>query len=171
MDTYDAILTKLDVREFSDRHVDDAVKTKILQAARFTGSAMNTQHWRFILVRDSKNLATLAQDSTTGPWVRDADFAIIINVDPKIPGSAIDAGRVLQDMQLAAWNFGVASRLFTGFKEAELRRDFGIPQELKPAAVLGFGYPVRRIKGKKSRKPLEELVSAERYGNKFRPSE
>jgi nitroreductase len=132
---------------------------------------MNTQHWRFILVQDKKNLATLAQDSTTGPWVKNADFAVIINIDPKISGSVLDAGRVLQDMQLAAWNFGIVSRLFTGFKESDLRRDFAIPQELKPAAVLGFGYPTRKIKGKKSRKPLEELVSAESYGNSFHPAE
>jgi nitroreductase len=171
MDTYEAIVTKLDVREFDKKHVDGAIKTKILQAARFTGSSMNTQHWRFILVQDPKNLATLAQDGTTGPWVRDADFAIVINIDPKVPASTIDAGRVLQDMQLAAWNFGIVSRLFTGIKEADLRRDFDIPPELKPAAVLGFGYPVRKIRGRKSRKPLEELVFTERYGRAFTPVE
>ncbi len=171
MDTYEAILTKLDVKEYSDRHVDGGTKTKILQAARFTGSSSNSQHWRFILVQDKKNLATLAQDSTSGSWVKNADFAVIISIDPKIPGSAIDAGRALQDMELAAWNFGVVSRLYTGFKEPDLRRDFAIPQELKPAAVLGFGYPVRRIRGKKSRKPLEELVFAETYGKNFHPTE
>jgi nitroreductase len=171
MDTYAAILTKLDVREFAKKHVDDRTKTKILQAARSTGSSMNTQHWRFILVQDPKNLATLARDGTTGPWVKDADFAVIINIDPKVPASTIDAGRVLQDMQLAAWNFGVVSRLFTGIKDADLRRDFGIPPEVKPMAVLGFGYPVREIKGKKSRKPLEELVYSERFGTRFHPTE
>jgi nitroreductase len=171
MDTYDAIVTKLDIREFADKRVDDRTKTKILQAARFTGSSMNTQHWRFILVQDKRNLAALADDGTTGPWVKDADFAVIINTDPKVPGSNIDAGRVLQDMELAAWNFGVVSRLFTGLKEPDLRRDFAIPPELKPVAVLGFGYPVRKIKGKKNRKPLEELVSLERYGSPYHPVE
>ena len=171
MDAYEAILTKLDVREFSEKNVDGTVKTKILQAARFTGSSSNSQHWRFILVQEKKNLATLAQDSTSGQWVRNSDFAVIINIDPRIPGSAIDAGRVLQDMELAAWNFGVVSRLFTGIKEEGLRHDFGIPQELKPAAVVGFGYPVRKIQGKKSRKPLEELVFAESYGRGYSPVE
>jgi len=171
MDTYDAIVTKLDVRDFADKHVDAKTKVKILQAARFTGSSMNSQHWRFILVQEKKNLATLAQDSTTGAWVKNADFAIIINIDPKVPGSNVDSGRVLQDMELAAWNFGVVSRLFTGFKETELRRDFGIPPELKPTAVLGFGHPVRSIRGKKNRKPLEELVSLEKYGNPYHLAE
>jgi len=171
MDTYEAIVTKLDVRDFADKRVDAKTKTKILQAARFTGSSMNTQHWRFILVQDKNNLGTLARDSTTGQWVKNADFAIIININPNVPGSNVDSGRVLQDMELAAWNFGVVSRLYTGFKEQELRRDFGIPKELKPAAVLGFGYPVKAIKGKKSRKPLEELVSLEKYGNPYQPAE
>jgi len=170
MDTYEAILTKLDVREFSEKKVDDTVKTKILQAARFTGSSNNSQHWRFILVQEKDNLATLALDSTSGQWVKNANFAVIISIDPRIPGSAIDAGRVLQDMELAAWNFGVVSRVFTGIKEGDLRRDFALPPELKPAAVLGFGYPVRRIKGKKSRKPLEELVFAESYGRSYPPA-
>lgn len=171
MDTYEAIITKLDVRKFADRRVDDRTKTKILQAARFTGSSNNTQHWRFILVRDKKGLDTLAQDSTTGSWVRGADFAVIINTDPSISGSSIDGGRVLQDMQLAAWNFGVVSSLFTGFRESELRRDFGIPPELKPTAILGFGYPVTRLRGKKKRKPLQELVSLEKYGKPYQPVE
>lgn len=171
MDTYEAIVTKLDIREFDKRHVDDGIKTKILHAARFTGSSMNSQHWRFVLVQDPKNLMTLAQDGTTGPWVKGADFAVIICIDPKIPGSTIDAGRVLQDMQLAAWNFGIVSRLFTGIKDADLRRDFGIPAEVKAAAVVGFGYPVRKITGKKSRKALEDLVYSEQYGNRFNPVE
>jgi nitroreductase len=50
MDTYEAILTKLDVRDFAQRHVGDGIKTKVLEAARFTGSSRNTQHWRFVLV-------------------------------------------------------------------------------------------------------------------------
>src|SRR5579875_3698513 len=71
----------------------------------------------------------------------------------------------------AAWNFGVASGLFTGIRHNELRRDFRIPENLKPAAVVGFGYPKKKIKGKKSRKPLEELVFVERFGAKLSPED
>ncbi|MDG6929337.1 MAG: nitroreductase family protein [Nitrososphaerota archaeon] len=171
MDTYDCIATKLDVNEFARKRVPGEIKAKVLEAARLTGSSRNRQHWRFLLIQDRGNLATLALDSTTGQWVRDADFAIVIMIDPAVPGSMIDAGRVLQDMQLAAWNFGVASRLYTGLKEEELKRDFGLPQGLKAAVALGFGYPVRKIRGKKDRKPLEELVSLERYGTRIGPGD
>lgn len=164
MDTFDAIATKLDVKEFSSKHVPKEIKQKILEAARLTGSSMNSQHWRFILIQN--DLKKLAEASVTGPWVANADFAIVILTNPKQPGYMIDAGRVLQDMQLTAWNFGVVARLFTGIKEDDVRKDFGVPAELKPTAVLGFGYPAKKISGKKkNRKPLEELAFSEKYGN------
>ncbi len=128
---------------------------------------MNTQHWRFILVQDRSNLKRLASDSTSGKWVEGADFAIIVLIDPKVPGSNIDTGRVVQDMELAAWNFGAGSGIFTGIVEGDLRRDYGVPDSLKPAAVLGFGYAKKKLLGKKKRKPLEELVFVERYGEKI----
>ena len=169
MDTYEAIARKLDVREFARKPVPGEIKRKILESARLTGSSMNSQHWRFILIQDGANLKKLAQDSSTGAWVEKADFAILILINPKIPGSVIDAGRVLQDMELAAWNFGVASRLYTGMVQDALRKDFGVPAELTPAAVLGFGYPANKIQGKKDRKPLRDLAFAERYGNPLDP--
>ncbi len=171
MDTYDAIATKLDVREFATKHVPGSIKLKILEAARLTGSSMNSQHWRFLVIQDRANLKTLALDSTSGGWVESADFAILIMINPSVPGSTIDAGRVLQDMQLTAWNFGVVSRIFIGIKEDALRRDFGVPSELKPSAVLGFGYPKHKVLGKKNRKPLEELAFSERYGNPLDPKQ
>ena len=171
MDAFEVISTKLDVREFSPKHVPGEVKRKILEAARLTSSGMNIQSWRFILVQDRSNLKRLASDSTTGKWVEGADFAIIVLIDPKVSLSSMDAGRAIQDMGLAAWNFGVASGIYAGVGEASLRKDFAIHDEQKPAAVLGFGYPKRKILGKKNRKPLEEIAFAERYGQKIKATD
>ena len=171
MDAFEAVSTKLDVREFASKKVTGETKKKILEAARMTGSSMNTQHWRFVLVQDRANIARLAGDSTSGKWVGGADFAIIVTVDPKVPGSAIDAGRVLQDMGLAAWNFGIASGIYVGINEPALRKDFAIPDSQKISAVLGFGYPRRKIVGKKDRKALEEVAFVERYGQRIKGSD
>jgi nitroreductase len=171
MDTFEAISTKLDVREFATKRVPGDIKRKIMEAARLTASSMNTQHWRFVIIQDRANLKRLAADSVSGKWVEGADFAIIISIDSKVPGSPIDAGRVIQDMELAAWNFGVASGIYTGIVEASVRKDFAIPESLKLAAVVGFGYPNRDILGKKNRKPLEELFFPERFGEKLKDSD
>jgi nitroreductase len=92
MDTFDCIATKVEVREFAkDKRVPAETKSRILEAARLTGSSMNTQHWRFVLLQDKGNLRVLADDSTTGGWVAGADFAVIVLTNPKVPGHTIDA--------------------------------------------------------------------------------
>jgi Nitroreductase len=167
MSVFDHVKTKLDFREFSEKEVPKDIKLKILEAARYSSSGINSQHWRFILVQDKENLKKLADDSTTGKWVAKANFAIIVVTNPKYNFHLIDAGRVAQNMQLVAWENGVISCIFTGFKEDQLKKDFNIPNDLKPSVVIGFGYPPRKIIGKKNRKPLEELVFIEKYDNKL----
>ena len=153
------------MRQFSPQDVPPEIKSKVLEAARMTGTGLNTQHWRFILVDSKESIKLLAQDSTSGTWVAGANFAVIVLTNPKYRFHAIDAGRVVQDMQLAAWNFAVASGIFTRVKEEEMRRDFNIPRELEPTTIVGFGYPARKASGKKNRLLLSELAYHEKYGN------
>lgn len=168
MDAYDCIVTKLEVREFDDSSlVPFEIRLKILEAARLTGSSLNTQPWRFIVVQNQDNLRKLSDDSTSGKWISGANFAIIIITNPYFRFHLIDAGKVVQNMQLAAWNFGVGSALFTGIDEQKIRDDFALPMEYKPVIVVGFGYPKKKITGKskkKKRLPMNELVSFEEYG-------
>jgi nitroreductase len=164
MDAFECITTKLEVREFSAEDVSSEIRLKVLEAARLTGTGLNTQHWRFILIENKDNLEKLAEDSTSGRWVAGANFAVIVLTNPKHHFHMIDAGRVIQNMQLAAWNYGVGSGLFTGIEEQKLRNDFAIPKELNPTVMVGFGYPVRKLTGKrKNRMPLDELVYYEKY--------
>ena len=166
MDAFECIATKLEVREFSTQKVPSEIKSMILEAARLTGTGMNTQHWRFILVEKKENLKKLAEDSTSGSWVAGANFAVIVLTNPQYGFHLIDTGRVLQNMQLTAWNQGVGSGLFTGIREDKLRGDFAIPKELSPSVTIGFGYPARKVTGKrKNRLPIRELVYYEKYGN------
>ncbi len=167
MDAYECVATKLDVRDFSSQSVPAEVKLKVLEAARLTGSGMNNQHWRFILVQDRQGLKRLAEDSTTGAWVAKANFAVIVVTNVKYGFHLIDAGRAVQDMQVAAWNFGVASCIYTGFKLGQFRGDFNIPREMNPSAVVGFGYPCRKLVGRKSRKPLGQIAFLEKYDNRL----
>jgi nitroreductase len=166
MDAYECIITKLDLREYSVQNVPSAIRQKILEAARSTGTGLNTQHWKFILVEKKENLQKLSEDSTSGSWIAGTNFAIIVLTNPKYKFHLIDAGRVLQNMQLTAWNYSIGSGLFTGIMEEKLRRDFKIPNEMHISTIIGFGYPIRMLSGKrKNRKPLNEFVYYENYGN------
>jgi nitroreductase len=167
VDAFECVATKLDVRDFQQRSVPTETKLRILEAARVTGSGKNVQHWKFILVQERENLRKLAEDSTTGKWVEHSDFAVVVLTDPKYGFHLIDAGRAAQDMQIAAWNDGVASCVFTGVNREALQNHFNIPSDLTPGIIIGFGYPTRKITGRKNRKPLQDLVFLEKYGKAF----
>jgi len=169
LDTQKTILTKLDVRQYDTKKVPAEIKQKVLEAARATGTGINKQHWKFVLVQDKEAIKTLAGDSTSGSWVAGANFAVIVLTDPTLGFHLLDTGRAVQDMQLAAWDQGVISGIYTGFKEEKMRKDFSIPSNLKPSAVVGFGYPTKKIIGKKNRMPLSDLAFVDKFGNKFEP--
>ena len=46
------------------KKVPSELRLKVLEAARLTGTGLNTQHWRFILVDDKQHLEKLAEDRT-----------------------------------------------------------------------------------------------------------
>jgi|SRR5579872_4455681 len=172
MDVYQAIVTKLEVRGFdSKRTVPKDLKIKVLEAARSTGSGMNSQHWRFILVQDPQNVKVLADDSTSGKWVAGANFAVIVLTDPKLPFHLIDAGRAVQNMQVVAWGGGVGSGVYTGFNMEKMRRDFAVPSNLEISIVVGFGYPAHKVTGeRKNRMAIDEIAYLEKFGNKLEQS-
>jgi nitroreductase len=168
VDTFDAIRTKLESREYSQKAVPAEVKRKVLEAARLTASGMNYQEWKLVLVQEPARLRKLAQDSTTGQWVGSTNFAVMVLMDPKYNFNTLDAGRVVQDMQLAAWNYGVSSRIFTGFNKELMQKDFELPPNLALTVVVGFGYPAKKVIGRKSRFPLSEIAFEDRYGQKLK---
>ncbi len=170
METYETILTKLDIRRFSPKKIPGELILKILEAARSTGTAFNAQNLKFILIQDTNRLMQLAKDSTRGQWVEDASLAIMVLADPDQQDSDLDGGRAVQNMQLTAWSYGIGSGLFTFMKEDAVRRNFKIPKKMHVAAVVVFGYPEKKISGKgKNRKTLSEIVHLDEYGRGFDP--
>jgi nitroreductase len=167
MDVFEAIKTMLAVREYQPRPVPDEVVMQIVEAARLTGSARNTQPWHFVVVRERDNLRRLGELASTGPYIANAALAIAILV-PERQGGHIDGTRAAQDMMLAAWSAGVGSNWVGHVNTPEIRRLLQAPEELMVLTVLPFGYPAKPVGvGKKQRKPLAEVASAEYFGNSF----
>ncbi|MCS6783653.1 MAG: nitroreductase family protein [Candidatus Caldarchaeum sp.] len=158
MDVFEAIKTRLEVRDYSSEPVPKEVLKEVLEAGRLSPSGLNTQHWRFIVVEDRRDLQELADISTSGKWVAGAAFAVVILTNPKYPWHLIDAGRVVTHMQLAAWNRNLGSCIYTGYDEKAMRQKLNIPENYHIACVAGFGYPRRRIIGRKRRLPLESIA-------------
>lgn len=169
MNVTEAIETRLELKEYSSESVESEIKRAILDAGRLAPSGRNLQHWRFILIDSEDELSELASMSPSGRWVADADFAIAICTDPshsnlREQDHIIDAGRAITQMQLLAWEHGVASRIYT-VDEPAVSEYLNVPEKYALPLIAGFGYPTREVKGIKDRKPLEEIVFQGSFGN------
>jgi nitroreductase len=167
MDAFETIRTALAVRSYQDRPLPAEVVRRIVEAGWLTGSSMNRQPWHFIVVEERQTLQKLGSLAKTGPYIAQAAMAVVVVVEPST-FSLSDASRAIQSMILAAWAEGVGSN-WVGFAGMEqVKPVLGIPANLDVIAIVPFGYPAKRLgKGRKNRKPLQEVAHRGRFGQPF----
>jgi nitroreductase len=156
------------VRSYRDQPVPDSLVLRILEGGRLTASAKNAQPWHFIVVKDRATLDKIGALVPTGPYVSQAALAIVVAVDGT-PFAVSDGSRGIQSMMLVGWADGVGSNWvgFIGGLQA-VGELLNVPSELDVLAVVPFGYPATPVgRGKKSRKPLREIASRERFGQPY----
>ena len=157
MDTYLAIASRREVRDYADTPIPDDVRHRILDAGRLSGSSRNRQQWEFVVVTDKEALArcVFAPENVLGA-------ALVVAIAGAARG--FDVGRAAENMLLAAWNDGVGS-CPNGISDAEgAERIVGAPV----AIVLTFGYPAKprdpssrtaeEWSARAKRKPLDEVT-------------
>ncbi len=168
MEVFEDIRTILAVRSYQDKPVPEEVVQRIVEAARLTASSINLQPWHFVVVQDKKTLRQLGRLAKTGPYIAGAALAVAVAIEKESRYGVSDASRAIQDMMLTAWADGVGSN-WVGFENLEeIGNLLGVPTEMEVLAVVPLGYPAKPVgQGKKNRKPLDEVVSRERYGQPF----
>ena len=172
MEVYDAVLSRLTVREFRSDSISDEVVHKLLEAGRLSPSSQNLQPWHFVVVRNGETIRRLGELATQGPFIGDAPMAIAIATDDT-PRAQLDAGRALQQMELVAWEEGMGT-CFVGIRQAEqnqaIKELLGIPDHLVLLTVLPFGYRksvnMGRL-GRRNRRSLEQVAHVERFGEAY----
>jgi nitroreductase len=162
---FETVRTVLAVREFEDRPIPEDLLDRIVEAGRLTASSMNLQPWHFVVVTSRDGLRELGAQISTGRYVATSAAAIVVGYEIDSEYGVSDASRAIQSMILVAWAEGVGSN-WTGFGGLDrVAAQVGLPDTFEALAVVPFGYPKRKLgKGKKKRKPLAEVASAERFG-------
>ena len=156
------------VREYQDGEVPEAVLRRVVEAAHLTASASNAQPWHFILIRERVALRKLGSLIRTGGHTARAAAAVIVAYEKSSGAFGVsDCSRAIQSMVITAWSDGVGSNWAGWVGMENVRREFGLPDSYDVLAVVPLGYPQRKVIGKKRRKPIREVVSAERFGTPF----
>jgi nitroreductase len=168
VDTSLAIASRRETRRFSDRPLPADVLERILDAGRLAGTASNRQPWRFVVVESADARERLAETVYAPENVRGAAAVVALAGIGTGRISAFDAGRIAQNMLLAAWNEGVGSTPNGMPDPGAAEEALGLEGEETPIIVLSFGYPERprdaesrtreEWSARANRKPLAELV-------------
>ena len=155
MDTFLAIVSRREVREYDGRPLPDDAMRRILDAGRLAGSSQNRQARRFVVVRS--RVQEVADAVYVPGNVLGAALVVAVVTFGKGP-LAFDAGRAAQNMMLAAWNEGIGS-CPNGIADADaLRRALKLEDGEQAANVLTFGYPLRPRSPE--RRPPERWIEA-----------
>ena len=167
MDTFLAIASRREVRDYADHDIPEDVVERILDAGRLAGSASNRQPWRFVIVHEADARERLAELCFEPENIRGARLVVAIAVSGKGP-LAFDAGRAAENMLLAAWNEGVGSCPNASADWDAVAAVLELGADERPAIVLTFGYPARprdpesrtadEWSRRAGRKPLSEFV-------------
>jgi nitroreductase len=158
VETWQAIASRREVRDFAPTPIPPEVERRILDAGRLSGSSRNSQLWEFVVVEQAK------QELSTTVYAPGnvASAALVI----AIVGDAFpfDVGRAATNMMLAAWDQGVGS-VPNGIADREAaNRICGGDVKM----ILSFGYPARprdvearsadEHSARAKRKALDDLV-------------
>ncbi len=170
MDVYTSLRTRRTVRTFKPDPVPEKIVHRILQAARWAPSSRNGQPWHLIVIRNRETLRKLGRIATSGRFIADSPVAIALAMEDA-DRPELDAGRALQQMELAAWSEGLGT-CFVGVRAADQNREIktllGIPDGMDLITVLPFGYVPDGFQGKGTpRKPLADIVHAETFGQPY----
>jgi nitroreductase len=163
MDAYKAIVTKRDTRSYTDDSIPNEVLNRVIQAGRMAGSSKNTQPIRLVIIRDREWLKEVATCGKFSEPLLAAQVGIAVCAAPD--GSDFDAGRVAQNMMVAAWNDGLATCPTSVHDQACAREKLRLPPDVKDEAtgregwrvvvILALGYPRPDVPMSMGRKRVE----------------
>jgi nitroreductase len=168
MDLFEAIENRRSCRNFTEEPIAGETIERILKAAAWAPSPLNTQPWQFIVITgrskkeeiffEAERCRDWAAEKSGWKWLntyqvdflKQAPVIIAVVGDPQKTGVDMfqkDGGvgyqlacaAAVQNMLLSAHALGLASLWFTFFDKAEIRRILDIPDNKTPVSLVCIG--------------------------------
>lgn len=153
------------VRKFSSKPVEKEKLERILQAGQIAPTAGNTQPQRIIIAQDEDARAKIKRCTPchfNAPVVLAVCYDNTVSFKGKTFNLGImDASIVTTHLMLEAADLGLGATWVENFEPEAVIREFSLPENLVPVALLPLGYPAEDARPSErhtSRKPLDETV-------------
>lgn len=171
METWDAICSRRNVRDFTDEPIGREELNKILEAGRRSPSSQNSQPWDFVVVTGADRLSELSKVwRGAGHVARSAATLALVapeaDSEPHRDRVQYDLGQATMCIMLAAADLGIGSG-HSAVADQRLARDIlGFPHDKFCAYLIALGYPGGRplapVK-RPDRKPFDSIVHWETW--------
>ncbi len=173
-DILDLIKSRRTIKEFLSKYISHENLFHIIDAGRHAPSSGNIQNWKFIVINEKEKILQIAEASHQQLEIASAPVLVVVVGEPEkakryygLRGERLftiqNCAAAIENMLLEAHSLGIGSRWIGAFDEDEIKSLCGIPEEIRPQAVIAFGYP-KEIPNKPPKYPLETVV----YFNKWR---
>ena len=171
MEIFEAIERRRSVRQFDpSRDVEEGLVRRIIEAGISAPSAGNGQPWRFLVVRDGATKHRLAYEAGHQRFIDQAPVAIVVCADTESAESSYgergretyalqDTAAAIENMLLAVTALGLGSCWVGAFSESVAAEILGLPEGLRPVAMLPVGYPAGPAGRVPPRRKFEEVVT------------
>ena len=162
-------------RSFADKTVEKEKFFAIVEAARLSPSACNSQPWHFVIVNNPeicRKTAQCLQDEGINSFTNESPaFIVIIEEEAKLgprfqhidskKNAQIDVGIVSAHLCLAATDLGLATCIIGSVNEQRLASvlNLDISGKKRIRLVVAVGYDRKDILRKKKRKPIDEILT------------
>jgi nitroreductase len=173
-----SIQERQSTRSYEEKAVEREKIALCLEAARLAPSACNAQSWHFVVVDDPKKRDRIAEVSASmgmNKFLKQAPAVIAVVLErPNFASwfgglvkrkdyTLIDIGIAVEHICLQATALGLGSCIVGWFDEKRIKKLLGIPRRKHLVVLIPIGYSAQELRPK-SRKPLEEISSYNRYG-------
>ena len=149
MDTFEVILTRRSIRQFTRKTIDEELQKKLLQAAMQAPSARNTQAWQFVVIDDRQILREISNFHPYADMLKQAPLAIAICGDFQLEESvdylALNCAAATENILLAVHAFGLGAVWLAIHPRKQrikdLRNLLDLPDDIIPISLVAVGYP------------------------------
>ena len=178
MDTIECIYTRRSIRKYKDIPIEWELVGRIVEAGSLAPTAGNIQDFRFIVVQDETKRKQLAEACLQQYWMESAPTIIVACAEIKraklfygVRGERLytiqNVATAMENMLLAAHNFGLGACWVGAFDENMVKRICGIPDYARAHAIMTLGHPDEQPP-KPQQYKLENLFYFEKYNNRIK---
>ncbi|WMJ22956.1 nitroreductase family protein [Paludicola sp. MB14-C6] len=172
-DFYDLVMRRESCHDFLETPVEQEKLNKIIEIARLSPSACNSQPWSFVVANKPEvcsKIAPCLQDCGLNKFSENCPAFIIVieekvNFKTIIGGvthnqyyAPIDLGIATAHICLAASDLGLSTCIMGWLNESKLKKLLSINQTKRIRLVIGVGYAATEEIHEKKRKSFDEIV-------------